>query len=129
MAQHPKVVPSYWRTTTTVACWGNNRNGQLRQHHDQSQPPVAVSGLEWRPQHHRRSYHTCATKNDGTVACWGENNNGQLGDGPPQSGGPRRRRCGAEGVTAVSGGSVHNWAQKSNGHRCLLGSQRPRSAR
>ena len=105
------------KADTTVACWGNNRNGQLGDNTTTNRSlPVAVSGLSGVRNITAGSYHTCATKNDGTVACWGENNNGQLGDGSTtERRTPVAVGAGLSGVTAVSGGSVHNCAQKSNG--------------
>ena len=69
-------------------------------------------------------YTTCALKTDGTVWCWGEGQLGQLGnntgggDGGPQSLVPVQVVHGGgflTGVAAISGGSRHNCALKTDG--------------
>jgi alpha-tubulin suppressor-like RCC1 family protein len=75
------------KTDGTVACWGNNRYGQLG---DGSQidrsTPVPVAGLGAGVVAVTAGFrHTCALKRDGTLWCWGASGSGQLGDGQPGS--------------------------------------------
>ena len=71
----------------TVACWGNNGNGQVGNGAIYSSllSPVAVtSGALTGKTVIKISagdYHTCALLSDGTAACWGWNDSGQLGNG------------------------------------------------
>jgi len=68
---------------TTVACWGDDDNGQ------QGNGPVAtdnsdavlVTGLSGVVQVEGGDDHTCALDGVGAVWCWGDNDNGQLGQG------------------------------------------------
>ncbi len=81
-----------------VACWGDNRFGQLgggkpgpRAEKRRSSwdpdwvpnpvPPVQVSGLEGVMQLACGTNHACALDATGAVWCWGANASGQLGDG------------------------------------------------
>ena len=53
------------KTDWSVACWGNNGDGQ-------STAPTGTFA-----QVSAGGYHTCGVKTDGSVACWGWNNYGQ----------------------------------------------------
>ncbi|WP_295454593.1 hypothetical protein [uncultured Thiodictyon sp.] len=74
-------------TDGTVACWGDNKYGQLGNGTiTNSSIPVAVdrSGVlngKTIAQVSAGNEHSCALATDGTVACWGRNANGQLGNG------------------------------------------------
>ena len=78
------------KTDGTVACWGDNSDGQAK-------PPagtlisVSASGS-----------HTCGVKTDGTVACWGDNEYGQTT--PPRG-----------TFASVSAGENHTCALKTDG--------------
>ncbi len=53
------------KTNGTLACWGNNQNGQATAPDSiYTQVSAGVS-------------HTCAVGSDGTIACWGSNDGGQ----------------------------------------------------
>ena len=105
------------KADSSVACWGNNRNGQLGDGTTTNRNlPVAVSGLRGVRSVTAGSYHTCATKTDGRVACWGLNNNGQIGDGTKtQRTTPVNVGAGLSGVTSVAAGAEHTCAQKDDG--------------
>lgn len=115
----------------TVLCWGDNSIGQLGDgsmtHHS---VPTVVSSLGAGSQVtaiNVGDYHSCALKSDGTVLCWGGNQYGQIGDGTTTnqlvpiavSGfGPD------SGVIAVSAGTDHTCALKSNGAVLCWGDNR-----
>ncbi len=67
-----------------VACWGDNREGQLgpgRTRPSDSQP-ADVTGLAGPAVQIAAGFaHTCALLTSGEVECWGANTYGQLGDG------------------------------------------------
>ena len=66
----------------TVACWGENLNGQLGDGTaTDSNVPMPVSNLDDAAGVTGGTRHTCALKADHTVACWGLNNYGRLGNG------------------------------------------------
>ncbi len=62
------------RTGGGVACWGYNANGELGDGtFDQSDVPVAVSGLADAIAIAEGQYRTCAVRSGGGVVCWGNN--------------------------------------------------------
>ena len=67
----------------SVACWGDNSNGQLGDGSrvssliPQKSMPLGRKAIEISSG----SYHTCALLDDGSIRCWGSNSFGQLGDG------------------------------------------------
>jgi alpha-tubulin suppressor-like RCC1 family protein/Tol biopolymer transport system component len=67
----------------TVACWGDNRAGQLGDGTTTlRETPVAVVMLPFAASRVIAGIaHTCALSAAGQVACWGDNSAGQLGDG------------------------------------------------
>ena len=73
------------RSDQTLACWGNNRYGQLgslvHAGTDTANPtPALVSGLTGVTAVAAGRMHTCALRSDQTVSCWGNNVYGQLGN-------------------------------------------------
>jgi Regulator of chromosome condensation (RCC1) repeat len=61
-----------------VACWGDNRMGQLGNGSDQrSISPVLVAGLDDVVELRANNATTCARKGSGTVLCWGANAHGE----------------------------------------------------
>lgn len=70
----------------TVACWGDNRQGQLGDGTFVSRAqPVVVPGLDDVEAIGAGSLHTCAVRASGTVVCWGDNRLGQVGPGDRRS--------------------------------------------
>lgn len=70
------------RVDGTVACWGENGNGQLGDgttlpHSN----PTLVNGINGAGAVSAGWQHTCALLADATAACWGANTYGQLGNG------------------------------------------------
>jgi alpha-tubulin suppressor-like RCC1 family protein len=93
-----------------IACWGNNRSGQLgngTQFSSTLPQPVSrmTSGVKsivagWS--------HACALRTGGGLECWGSNAKGQLGDGTnADSFSPVAVFGLAEGVKAVAAGTRH----------------------
>lgn len=81
------VVAAGWhhacatRADGTVACWGDNRSGQLGDGTMVDRTaPVAVAGLTGVVELEAGGFHTCARTSAGEVYCWGEGSRGQLGD-------------------------------------------------
>ncbi len=69
------------RAGGTIACWGDNRYGQLGDGTmADSAVPVAVSGLTGVVEVRLADAATCARTADLSVWCWGRNEEGQLGD-------------------------------------------------
>lgn len=69
-----------------VACWGDNRNGQLGDGTtNDSSVPVIVSGLTNAREVAIGDASICAVLTDDTVTCWGSNLFYQLGDGSTDS--------------------------------------------
>lgn len=105
-----------------VLCWGWNTFGELGDGtRNNTNAPVAVSGLSGVSDVSATYDHTCAVR-DGGVWCWGDNTYGQLGNG---SGGPNSNSnvpvpvSGlANGVSAVSAGGSHTCALKNGGVWC-----------
>jgi alpha-tubulin suppressor-like RCC1 family protein len=65
----------------TVACWGENANGQAGASGPYAATPTAVSGLTNVTELASGFRHSCAVTGDGVMRCWGQNDWGQLGDG------------------------------------------------
>jgi hypothetical protein len=65
-----------------VKCWGEGGYGELGNGTaEDSDSPVAVSGVTSAATTSAGGYHTCAVLSGGTVRCWGYNLYGQLGLG------------------------------------------------
>jgi alpha-tubulin suppressor-like RCC1 family protein len=107
------------RSDGTVACWGDNGNGQLGDPSVTSQcdptnyagpcspVPVAVSGLSGATQVSAGFDMSCALLSNGTIQCWGA---GELGNGASSSGVPVT----VSGITSATAVSV------GNGFACAL---------
>jgi alpha-tubulin suppressor-like RCC1 family protein len=66
----------------SVACWGDNANGQTGDGSTASRlTPAVVPGLTGVKEVVAGLFHTCVRNANTTVSCWGANSNGQLGDG------------------------------------------------
>ncbi len=113
----------------TVACWGDNTEGELGNgsasgplscvdtDRQCSYTPTLVNGLDQVTAVAAGYAHVCALQSGGTLACWGYDADGQLGDGevngiivPSPTPVP-----GLTGVVAVSGGQSHTCALLSDG--------------
>ncbi|WP_437803778.1 RCC1 domain-containing protein [Sorangium sp. So ce693] len=94
-----------------VACWGDNRNGQLG---DGSTvfhtAPTTIEGLTDVVQIAAGRKHTCAVQSDGTLWCWGRNDVGQLGDGTQTERHVPTQITSLEGVVEVALGDLHTCA-------------------
>jgi len=112
-----------------LACWGDNRRGQLGLGPEgpattsvpvplpwfdelASGPAPTVSGL---------SGHFCAALADETVACWGANDAGQIGDGAPGQDAPEPVVvAGLGSIVAVCAGLDHSCALEDDGNGSTL---------
>jgi len=105
----------------TVMAWGYDGDGQLGNgkagSEEQSDVPVAVSGLSEVSAISGGGYYSLALLRNGTVMAWGFNNYGQLGIGETAQvfSDVPLAVSGLSGVTAISGGYIHSLALLSNG--------------
>ncbi|MDQ1552852.1 MAG: hypothetical protein QOD50_2274, partial [Actinomycetota bacterium] len=98
--------------------WGANDFGQLgNDSRTERHVPVQVSGLTAGVSAvSAGGIHSLALKADGSVVSWGANNSGALGDGSGMNSSVPVQVSGlTSGVVAVSAGSAHSLAVKSNG--------------
>ena len=84
------------KTSGTLACWGNNSEGQA------TAPAGTYTIVS------AGDFHTCAIKTDGTLACWGFNGAGQT-NAPTGT------------YTALAAGQSHNCAIKTAGSLACWG--------
>ncbi len=61
------LTPAVSKETGTLACWGDDGDGQATPPSDGFLLPQVSAG----------GWHTCGIKGDGTVACWGDDADGQ----------------------------------------------------
>jgi alpha-tubulin suppressor-like RCC1 family protein len=112
----------------SIACWGDNRFGQLGDGSDQlingpitnsNANPVTLLGQTDAVAISAGGIHTCALKSNGSLACWGSDANGELGDG--NSGSPQNSLV---AVVAPSGstGLLSDILEINSGYRytCAL---------
>jgi len=109
------------RTGGTLACWGDNRNGQLGDGTTMFRPrPVEVPGLSGVVHVAAGRKHACAVTSEGALWCWGRNDVGQLGDGSTMDRHAPTRVDGLSGVVAVALGDLHTCALlEDGGVRCF----------
>jgi hypothetical protein len=75
------------RSDGSVACWGENREGQLGDGTRTScETPCPVPGLSDVAEIASSGLHSCARLHSGEVRCWGMGRDGALGDGQLFSG-------------------------------------------
>ncbi|MBK8048710.1 MAG: carboxypeptidase regulatory-like domain-containing protein [Anaerolineales bacterium] len=103
------------QTNSTVACWGDNRYGQLGDGTATSRAfPAPVAGLVDVTALSSGDLHTCALTGAGAILCWGYNRYGQLGNG-----GTLTQRTPivvvASGAHALAAGGSHTCALFSDG--------------
>jgi alpha-tubulin suppressor-like RCC1 family protein len=131
--QEATTTPSFKRRhippLKTFHAWGDNDIGELGTGSyvpDESDTPVLVSDVLHGADVKSISggdLHSLALKNDGTVWAWGDNVYGQLGNGtndtdsatPVQVVDSSDPSGYLQGVTAISAGTYHNLALKSDG--------------
>jgi alpha-tubulin suppressor-like RCC1 family protein len=113
-------------TSSGVASWGGNENGQLGNATETSSDvPVAVSGLNGVTAVGAGYDESQALLSNGTVVAWGENHRGQLGNGTTNGSDVPVAVCAVgekapcaehlSGVTAIAGGFGHTLALLENG--------------
>ena len=106
------------RQTGTIACWGNNDDGQLGngQSRDISSVPVAVLDIADATAITAGDWHTCALRQTGTIACWGNNDDGQLGNGQSRDiSSVPVAVLGITDATAITAGIGHTCALRQTG--------------
>jgi alpha-tubulin suppressor-like RCC1 family protein len=98
-------------------CWGRNSYRKLGDGSavQESNVPVAVSGLNDAVAIEAGWRHTCALTADGEVACWGANDAGQLGDGTGATSYVPVTVEGLDGVSEISLRMSHTCARTANG--------------
>ncbi|UJR79720.1 RCC1 domain-containing protein [Sandaracinus amylolyticus] len=104
------------RRTGSIACWGNNLDGQLGNASSamQSATRVDVMTITNAIEITAGQHHTCARTTTGAVYCWGDNTEGQLGDGTTTE---RRAPVLAmvSGALEIAAGGYHTCARRSGG--------------
>ena len=105
------------KTDATVACWGQNSDGQLgRGAVGLPDPtPVTVPGLTGVVAITTGSFHSCAVKNDGTVACWGSNGAKQVSNGVALAIATPTAVAGITGALAIEAGAYFTCALIADG--------------
>lgn len=98
-------------TAQSVACWGDNGNGQVGDGTRVARSmPVAIS-LGRFASVSTGEQHTCTLRaSDSTVTCWGRNNEGQLGNGQNVNSLTPMQVAGARRYLALSAGARHTCA-------------------
>jgi alpha-tubulin suppressor-like RCC1 family protein len=104
----------------SVACWGNNEDGQLGDGKGVepgalSLSPVEVEGLRGVKQISLGEYHACARLDGGRVSCWGNGANGQIGNADERAFGRPRRIDELDDVVQVASGASHVCARHDEG--------------
>jgi len=102
----------------TVWSWGHNFYGQLGDGTTENRSvPAQVDDLMFVKDIATQSHTSIALKTDGTVWTWGSNEKGQLGTGStePQATSRPVQVTALSGITAISAGSNHTMALKSDG--------------
>lgn len=107
---------------STVACWGDDRAGQLGDGTTSDRlTATRVIHLSGAIALAAGAAHSCALTQDGAVACWGDNNQGQLGDGSDINRLTPTPVQGLAQVTAIAAGDRHSCAVKQDGGEACWG--------
>ncbi len=108
----------------TVMAWGENEWGQLGNgtRRNDSDVPVAVSGLSEVTAIAAGLGHSLALLSNGTVMAWGSNEYGELGNGTGTESDVPVAVSGLSEVTAVAAGGTHSLALLKNGTVTAWGS-------
>jgi alpha-tubulin suppressor-like RCC1 family protein len=109
------------RTDGTVACWGDDTDGELGRGGSAAQNPAAApAALTSVGAVTAGAHHTCAAlASSGLAYCWGRNDAGQLGASSPATASmpqPVLRANGTQldGVVALAAGATHTCAVRSD---------------
>ena len=105
----------------SVACWGENENGQLGNgesgHNVYSSVPVEVAGIDDAVAVGVGWEHSCAVHDTGEVSCWGDNSHGEIGSG--QDGATTiplpAKAVGIDDAVSVTAGHWHTCALRQTG--------------
>ncbi len=105
------------RTDNSLACWGDNRSGQLGTGGmEQHLVPNPIMTLGTRVSRAANGAgHVCAQTSDGALYCWGNDQQGQLG---AASSGPLTIPTQVAGLSSVDGiacGGAHTCAHEADG--------------
>jgi len=93
----------------TIVAWGNNQFGQLGDGTEEnSDVPVAVSGLSGVSAISAGGRHSLARMANGTVEAWGSDELEQLGDGTTKNSPLPKAVAGVSGVTGIAAGGYHS---------------------
>jgi alpha-tubulin suppressor-like RCC1 family protein len=103
----------------SVACWGNNADGQLGNGNTRSRSAaVKVKGaMHAKAISAGSGYddsHACMLGEGGTVSCWGANGSGELGDGTNTQREVPVTVPSVTNVTAIAAGGFHTCALMEN---------------
>lgn len=113
------------RDNGSVACWGENRSGQLGLGTVDATIhalPATVPGLSRVVSISARADHTCALVSSGQVYCWGSNGLGQLGIGTTLDRPVATAVTGLADAVEVAVGYNHGCARRADGTVVCWGS-------
>ena len=101
----------------SVACWGNDENGQLGNGTNKGEftTPVTVGGITNATEVAAGGAHSCALLGGGSIDCWGYNKFGEVGDGTTTE---RTTPVAVSGITdaiQITAGYAHTCALLSGG--------------
>ena len=104
----------------SVACWGENENGQLGNGESgasvYSSVPVEVAGIDDAIAVGAGWEHSCALHDTGEVSCWGDNSHGEIGSGQDDKTVPLPAKAvGIDDAVSVTAGHWHTCALRQTG--------------
>jgi alpha-tubulin suppressor-like RCC1 family protein len=111
-------------TDNFLACWGDNRFGQLGVGDEQARlAPARVTALEGEvAKAANGAGHTCAEMTNGTLHCWGRNSAGQLGTGDQNARALPAKVTMSISVDRLSAGAAFTCARGTDGSLHCFGS-------